>query len=166
MRITTKKVSLHSMRIYLQKYQWLQTVAQSRCDGYTTGSFWAMMCIRLQNYLQYQLPIEYKFLYCYSTLSLHLFFCTFAPWVISSSQCLFSPNFCFCVLTEALQIACITTMMNMTFRHCRFIAQKYFFGPKQSRLALIITDWLTDSKITELKTVLFPSRIRGVEKYF
>ena len=105
MRITTKKVSLHSMRIYLQKYQWLQTVAQSRCDGYTTGSFWAMMCIRLQNYLQYQLPIEYKFLYCYSTLSLHLFFCTFAPWVISSSQCLFSPNFCFCVLTEVLQIA-------------------------------------------------------------
>ena len=31
---------------------------------------------------------------------------------------------------------------------------------------MIITDWLTDGKITELKTVLFPSRIRGVKKYF
>ena len=109
-----KSISLHTMRIYLQTYQWLQTVALFRCDGYTTGSFWAMMCNDVHKFI---CNSNYRLNRNFCNAILHcLFICSSVHSYPEFLQpMLIFPKFLFLRLDRSTANSCVTTMMNLTF---------------------------------------------------
>lgn len=151
MRITTEKVSLHTMSSYLRTYQWLQTVALFRYYGYITGTFWAMMSKRLHNYYRSNQNICTYFL-------IH---CLFICFSVHSHRPQWFPQ-ADAYFPRSVANTCITTIINLAFRHCRL------FSARTNTISATCTDCnrLIDRWQSKFKTVLFLGRIWGVKKLF